>query len=59
MYNMKFKTGTNAEAMSFIAGLELTQGVTVHYGKGGWVYAYGLSAADRDYIERNFYFKAL
>lgn len=35
MYNMKFKTGTNAEAMSFIAGLELTNGVTVHYGKGG------------------------
>lgn len=59
MYNMKFKTGTNAEAMSFIAGLELTNGVTVHYGKGGWIYAYGLSKTDREYIEQHFYFKAL
>ena len=59
MYNMKFKTGTRAEAMSFVAGLELTQGVTVHYGNGGWVYAYGLSETDREYIEKHFYFKAL
>lgn len=58
MYNMKFIAKTDAASMSFVAGLELTPGVTVKYGTGGMIIAFGLSEKDRIYIEKHFRFWA-